>query len=143
MEQFNIIGALRDYCTANDWHFIYGSNDYINADYHSYKDDELVLVCEFNPTTIFNNYGLVDEIRYNGILMLGRKFETNTHSRLDETMLQKFDNRILELWQLLTNMISSFSCDNRLTVAYANGQLLINMTHNNIDFVSYNIQFIQ
>jgi hypothetical protein len=97
--------------------------------------------------------GAIDVINFSGIVMLGRKFESTfsdplvppiietptTTASLDETMIQKHDRRLAELWELLTVEISNMACEKGFTIRLSNGIPLINFTMHNIDFVKYSI----
>jgi len=159
INRYDIVGAFRDVATAKGWHFIYGYNDYINADFHHYDVDEVVLVCEMTLQPILENQGgAVASVNFSGIVMLGRKFDSiyenqipegetdpvpvlvgQTEANLDESMLQKHDRRLAELWELLTDELSNMACEDGYTISLSNGVPLINFTQHNIDFVKYNI----
>lgn len=140
VNQFDIVGALRDFATSKGWKFLYGYDEYINASNDIYSSGQLVLACEMfvNPILSIHGGG-VESVDFNGTIMLGRKFETTTTASLDETMIQKHDRRLAELWDYLTNGMSDLACSNQWEVSLTNGTPLINFTMHNIDFVKYNI----
>ncbi len=141
MDRFDIVGALRTYAASKGWHFIYGSRDYQSADFHSYTTNQLVLIVEIEPSAMFSEGGAVQSVDYNGVIMLGRKFEALTESNLDETMLQKYDNRLKDLWSIAYNSLGAFACTNRMSIETSSPATLINMLSVNIDFVSFNVKF--
>lgn len=140
VNQFDIVGAFRDYATAKGWKFLYGYNEYINASSDFYDSGELVLAVELiiSPNLSVHGGG-VESVDFNGTIMLGRKFEETTIASLDETMIQKHDRRLAELWETLTLGIGDFACSNQYEISLTGGQPLINFTMHNIDFVKYNI----
>jgi len=158
MDNFDLIGTLRTYAATNDWLFYYGTNAYQNIEADgAIEDDQLILTAQFNAQPIFVN-GLVTQISYTGIMMLGRKFESaivdNTETEidetqaatmasLDETMIQKYDRRLLDLMQLLSNAVGAIGCANELDVNGANFRLEINQFDTNIDFIAGELTFVQ
>ena len=103
MDRFDIVSALRTFATSKGWHFIYGSDEYASADWHEYLTDEIVMVCDVVPLPKFGPHGgSVQDVTYSGLVMLGRKFEATTTASLDETMLQKHDRRLKDLWARLS-----------------------------------------
>ena len=146
MVRFDIVGALRTLAATKGWHFILGENntyEYASADQHEYQVDELVLVCSLNPIPNFSIGGAIQGVRYDGFLMLGRKFEATTMAELDETMIQKHDNRLLDLWTILCNEVGVFACSNRLDVSINSSATLPNMLSTNIDFVYLGLNFTE
>ena len=144
MDNFDIVGVLRTYATAQGWLFFYGSNAYQNfeADAAIYQE-QLVLTADFTARPTYTN-GRVMTIQYNGVVMLGRKSEIEgTLSSLDETMIQKYDRRLLELMQLLSNALGSIACSNELEISSANFRLDINKFDTNIDFIAGEVTLIQ
>ena len=146
MVRFDIVGALRTLATTKGWHFILGeanSYEYASADQHDYEVDEFVLICSLNPIPNYSVGGAIEGVRYDGFLMLGRKFEATTLSQLDETLLQKYDNRLLDLWTTLCNEIGVFACQNRLDLSISSSSTLPNMLSTNIDFVYLALTFTE
>ena len=144
MDRFDLINELRTFATSRGWHFIFGSNEYASADFHNYAVDELVLVCDITPLAQFSEYGgAVQSVSYSGVVMLGRKFEAETCASLDETMLQKHDNRLKDLWTILSNNIGVVACSNGLALSVSNPANLINFYSTNIDFVKYDVTFTE
>ena len=142
MVRFDIVSALRTFATSNGWHFIYGSDEYASADWHEYLTDEIVMVCDIVPLPKFSEQGgAVQDVTYSGLIMLGRKFEATTTASLDETMLQKHDRRLKDLWALLSNNIGVMACSNGLTIEVSNPVNLINFYSQNIDFVKLDVIF--
>ena len=154
VNRFDIVGAFRDLATAKGWKFLYGYDQYINASDDFYTGGELVLACEFTINPVLEAQGgAIDRVDFSGIVMLGRKFESTfsdpllppvietktTTASLDESMIQKHDRRLAELWELLTLEVSNMACNNDFTIRLSNGIPLINFTQHNIDFVKYNI----
>jgi len=156
VNRYDIVGALRTLATSKGWKFLYGFDEYINASNDFYDGGELVLACEFSINPVIEAQGgAVASVNFAGTVMLGRKFESTfsdpdnppvietptTTASLDETMIQKHDRRLAEMWELLTDALSDFSCDNGMTMRLSNGQPLINFTMHNIDFVKYSVTF--
>ena len=144
MDNFDLIGALKNYAENKGWVFLAGSMAFQNyeATKNTYNTNQLVLGANFsaNPTII---NGAVTEIRYPGLLFLGRKFESSTFSKLNETFIQKYDNRLKDLMGLITNMIINFSCYNELNAEGVTIEMELNRYDENLDFVGGNITFVQ
>jgi len=146
MTNFDLIGALADYAAANSMQFLSGANFYQNyeASQIEYENGQLVLTAEFSAAPAFSRGFKVGEIRYEGILAIGRKFEeTTTMSTLDETFIQKYNARLLDLMTLLSNIIADFSCDNELEVTGCRMDMQLNKFDTNIDFIAATITFVQ
>lgn len=141
MDRFDIVNQLKDFASSKGWHFIYGSTEYANADKHAYAVDEMVLVCELSLNPKYAEGGGLDAMEYSGLIMLGRKCEATTRSKLDETMQQKHDRRLRDLWEALTMSLGAFACSNSLSISANGGEQLINFFATNIDFVKYNVTF--
>jgi hypothetical protein len=167
MTKFDLVGALRTYCISKGWHFLYGSAFYqnIEAD-EAYLNGELILGADFNARPVYGRGMGITEIQYSGILLLGRKFDNDgtdavvddpgtpedetvlatndaTPASLDESMIQKYDRRLLELMTYLSGAIQALSCANELNVTNCEIKMDINKFDTNIDFVAANITFVQ
>lgn len=168
MNNFDLIGKLRTYASTNGWVFLSGTSAIQNyeASQNEYKNGQLVLAADFNAAPQFTNAGKISQITYNGILMLGIKldddgtpaieddeetpavdetevFSDGTPANLDETFIQKYDRRLLDLMTLLANHIAAFACANELDVTGADFRLETNKFDTNIDFVAGTITFVQ
>ena len=149
MTNFDIIGTLRTYAASKSWIFLSGAEFYQNYEItRSTLDaglaaEKLILGAKFNAKPTFKN-GVITSIQYSGSLMLGRKSETEgTYSNLDETFIQKYDNRLLELMTLLGTAIGTIACANALDVSNVNFDMVVNRFDENIDGVECSITFIQ
>jgi hypothetical protein len=144
---FDIIGALRTYCTTNSIKFIWQYDEFyanIQAT-QQYDPDELILVVDLLPNPLLSG-NKVSEITYNGLFMLGRKFDNinTTSATLDEHALQKYDRRLLDLTALLVFHATAFKCAHELDLNIGDINYLFNAFDTNIDFVAAQaIQFIQ
>jgi len=146
MDNFNLIGGLRDFAISKNWHFLCGDNFYENfeASQAEFENGQLVFVAEFSANPIFGNGNNISSISYAGTIMLGRKFdEDSTPASLDETFIQKYDRRLLSLMQLLAVNIAQFACANELEISNPSFVLAINKFDTNIDFVVGQITLIQ
>jgi hypothetical protein len=146
MEQFDIIGALETYALGRGWLFYYKFDDfYSNIGVNQQFDqDKLILIADFQAEPIIQN-GVIPQITYNCLLMLGRKFElAGTVSSMDETPKQKYDRRLKELAQLLSNGMAEFACNEELEITSFPVVVEINQFDTNIDFASaVNAIFVQ
>ena len=146
MDYYDIIGELRTYADNLGWHFLYG--DSFMRNYEITKKDIIVndLILGTDPfiaTPTFTNAGKVLTISYTGLIMLGRKFELNTTSSLDETTIQKYDRRLFELTNLLSTNLISFACANDLTINNVQFELGLNQLDENLDFVIGSVTLLQ
>lgn len=136
--QFNeIITTLSDYCDANNIVFIYGTMAYAEweASQKEYQTDQLILVADISMNPTIRN-GRVTTTSYNVAAMLGRKFEATTQSDLNETYIQKYNNRLKDLIYLFAYHFGAFSCANDLVINGLNCRFDINRFDENIDFVA-------
>ena len=139
--KLNLIGILRDYCNREHLYFIPGSGAYQNAimDQSVYAANDLILVCDLNFSPVFGENSLND-VQYNGTIALGRKRELQTFSTLDETFEQKYDRRLMELSNLLTELLLSLQCQHNFIIDSAQMSYNLNEYDLNADFVSSEIQ---
>lgn len=145
MTQFDLIGAIRTYCTANNIVFVTGAQDIreFEASKKTYSTGQLILFCFFSVNPTFTKGNTISEIEYTGLVMLGRKFEATTQSDLDETFIQKYDRRLLSLSSTLFSTLKSIACTNELTIQRATMQYKVNETDECIDFVEADVSIIQ
>lgn len=151
MEQYGLIDVLRQYCIDNDIEFLYGTNFYqnIEASSREYSADQLVMGADFNARPSRAVGGKVVAIEYIGAIALGRKFETpdvnnpEGEASLDETYIQKYDRRLKDLSQQLSNIVGQIACDNELETTGEDLRFDINKFDTNIDFVVMNLTYIQ
>ena len=139
--KLNLIGILRDYCDREHLYFIPGSAAYQNAimDQSIYAANDLILVCDLQFSPVFGENSL-DEVQYNGTIALGRKREVSTVSTLDENFEQKYDRRLKELSNLLTELLLSLQCEHNFVIDSARMSYSLNEYDLNADFVSSEIQ---
>ena len=150
MIPFDIIGALRTAAQAKGWAFLFGSSWIQNyeASQNEYQDGQLILGVDFDASPIRYG-GKVSEINYAGTMILGRKFDpvpdtdpSLSTANLDETDIQKYDRRLLDLTTELSDFINEFSCSSQLTVTGENMRLDLNKFDTNIDFIANSLTFI-
>jgi hypothetical protein len=141
MDFFGLIDAIRSYCSDNNISFLYGNDAYSNAliDSSTY-DTPLILIADFTvqPTI---TAGTVVECNYSGVMSLGQKTDDITTSNLDETPIQKYDNRLKYLTTQLATVIGEISCENELEVSGLNIKMDLNKFDLNADFVATPITF--
>ena len=146
MTNFDLIGQLESYAAAHSMQFLSGAqfNQNYEASQKEYENGQLVLTAEFDASPSFSRGFKIGEIRYEGIIALGRKFEEiDTMSTLDETFIQKYNARLLDLMTMLAGVISEFSCDNELEVTTVRMGMQLNKFDTNIDFITAQITFVQ
>lgn len=145
MQQFDIIGACKRYAENESWHFLSGSNWYQNyeASQQEYDNGQLVLSVDFNASPVYSKGLSLFQVNYEGVIAIGRKFEQTTGSNLDETYIQKYELRLLELMQELSDFIKAFCCENELTPQSVRIIMDLNKFDTNIDFASAQVTLIQ
>ena len=137
MEIFGIITALETFCVARGWHFVYGVNQFERniQSIRDYHPDEILLIADFRIDPEYSNNKIV-KARYTCLFMLGRKFEsTGTSASLDESNMQKYENRLKDLMVLLSAGIQAFACENELDIISSPLAVDLNVYDENIDFV--------
>ena len=139
--KLNLIGILRDYCDREHLYFIPGPAAYQNAimDQSVYAVNELILVCDLQFSPVYGENSL-NEVQYNGTISIGRKREGNSVSSLDETFEQKYDRRLMELSNLMTELLLSLQCEHDFVIDSAQMSYSLNEYDLNADFVSAEIQ---
>lgn len=139
-DKYDIIGALRTYCNYNSLRFVWQYDQFyanIENQWNDFQPNELILVADLRATPNMGRGSKEIDISYSGLFMLGRKFEaiTTTSSSLDETALEKYDNRILDLYSLLILHATNFKCLHELDLTIGQLDPLFNEHDANIDFV--------
>ena len=139
--KLNLIGILRDYCNRENLYFIPGPAAYQNAimDQSIYAANDLILVCDLQFSPIYGENSL-NEVQYNGTIALGRKRELQTVSTLDETFEQKYDRRLKELANLITELLLSLQCEHNFVIDSVQMSYNLNEYDLNADFISAEIQ---
>lgn len=146
MDNFDLIGQLAAYAASHTMHFLSGAqfNQNYEASQEEYSNGQLVLTAEFDAAVAFSRGYAVGSITYTGVIALGRKFEeADTVASLDETFIQKYNNRLHDLMTLLTGVIADFACDNELSVEQCQFRMDLNKFDTNIDFIAASVTFIQ
>lgn len=146
MTNYDLIGALRTFATSKSWLFIYGDN--FTRNYEASKKTltigTLILGADpFIAVPKITQAGKVESITYRGLVMLGQKFEVSTKASLDETLIQKYDRRLLTLSGTLSENIIAFACANSLKITSLQFELSINSLDECIDFVVASVTFLQ
>ena len=139
--KYDIIGALRTYCNDNGLRFVWQFDQFysnIENQWNDFQPNELILVADLRATPNMGRGSQEIEIAYNGLFMLGRKFEDalTTSASLDETALEKYDNRILDLYSLLILHATNFKCLHDLDLTIGQIDPLFNEYDANVDFVA-------
>lgn len=156
MTKFDLIGAIRTYCTSKSYKFYAGENwdvDY-NASKDSFVNGQIIVVAEFVARPSFGKGWGIAEIEYDGILLVGRKLDADgtmtpaplynsTPVSLDETFIQKYDRRLLTLHSTWATIVKDISCANELIPKNANMPMKLNQYDACIDFISGEITFVQ
>jgi len=140
MDKLDFISFLRSYCNTNKIYFCAGESDYINAttDQNLFNNWDLIMCADLTLTPNFSETG-VESVTYNGYISLGRKREKDTFSSIDETFLQKYDNRLKDLVSILVNFFNEIQCSEEATLNNCTMDYLLNRTDVNIDFVSASV----
>ena len=137
----DFVGALRSFAEDKGWHFVYGNVEYANfeVDQEKYRPFDLILIADFNMRPQFAPGGAVESVSYPGTLMLGRKREVKNGIRseasLQETMEEKYDNRLRDLITMLTYGIGGFACQMKMDITQCDMRMDINKFDLNADFV--------
>ncbi|MCQ2608737.1 MAG: hypothetical protein MJ197_08640 [Bacteroidales bacterium] len=139
MNKYDLIGVIRDYCQANNIHYIPSISEYdayVNAvaDGELYEEYDLIFCTFFTLRPSFGG-SVVQSVTYNGTCALGRKREENTVSNLDETFIQKYDARLKNLTELLVSMLAEIACNVDGEITNCNLSYDINKLDLNADFI--------
>ena len=147
MTRYDIIGALRTYATNltdnRGWVFCAGQNWVHNyhANTFEFSNGQILLACMFTCKPTIER-GIVQTVSYDGIIFMGRKFDSDgTPCSLSETFIQKYDNRLLDLIDLLVDTITDFACENNLTVEVKDIPYELDSFDTDIDMVAANVIF--
>lgn len=139
-DKLDFISYLRNWCTTNKIYFAPGESEYVNAiaDQNKFNDWELILCADLRITPNFSDTG-VESVTYSGYISLGRKREEVTYSSIDETWMQKYDNRLKDLVGMLVSFFDNLQCNEDATLNSCTMDYLLNRTDVNIDFVSASV----
>lgn len=142
MEAHRLVNAILDYCNGKAIHPIYSKESMRNVESGElqFQVGDLVLFFFFIDSPTIAN-GRVVEVTYNGFMSLGRKYELNTVSDLDETHIQKENRRLQEMKSELTEIITYVACENELEVTGLAYDEFLNQFDQNIDIVSSPVIF--
>ena len=145
MIKFGLIGAIASYASAESMVFLFGDSFMQNFEAtQPITDGQYILGCEFDARPNFGKGGGIGSVEYNGVLMLGIKFDSaGTYSNLDETLKQKYDTRLEDLSTKLAEVIVDISCANELDIVNCVFKLDVNKFDENIDFVAATITYLQ
>ena len=143
------VQLFEDYANLKGWKFSYGERVFQdwamkNTDF---TDGDNILVMfpviytgNASDTTILDNWNGATKF------WLGRKFdntaESGTYSNLDETETQKFNRRLKTMQGLLSTMIKEVFCGEEIELQSARMYRELNVTTENIDFVTLEISFL-
>lgn len=141
MNALDFIGYLDGYCSENDILFAPNEAAYTNitADHISFTPDRLILCSDLSLSPVFGEQGNVESVTYTGFISLGRKREENTESNLDESFMQKYNARLLDLVRILMAFFEKLSCEEEVTIDRCDISYVINEFDLNADFVQANI----
>lgn len=142
---FDIISNLRAFAEAipRGWLFIYGNDQYANASeiMQDLSADQLVLVADLNVSPVYGKEGGINDVVFNGGVMLGQKREAATESNLDENLEQKYDRRLKNLTETLFISLGDFTCQYGYSITQINARYDINKFDENLDFIAATITF--
>jgi hypothetical protein len=144
MDNFGLVDAIRTYCETEGHHFFYGQDGYINIEQDAVKfeTDELIVICDFNCVPTYTS-GVIAELRYVGTFGVGRKREAETESTMDETPIQKWDNRLKDLCNSMTDILADLACENELEVVNVNIRFDLFKFDAVADYVIASLTFVQ
>jgi hypothetical protein len=144
MERNDLIGTLSSYCEEHNIIFLPGAEYLQNIDISNVtiNVDQYILSVMFECDKTVSNNRVTDRT-YNGVMRLGRKLEVNTMSTLDETYLQKYSARLLDLENALEDLIQTIACENELLIKNYKTLSELNKFDENLDFVVAQIQLVQ
>lgn len=137
-----MIDILRTYCSTHDINFIYGTRAYQNAisGRKKYNAGERILLADFRIRPQFEGYK-VSRTQWEGTLALGQVSEETTRANLSEFPIEKYDNRLKQLYADLLEIIKEISCTNDISVISATIRFDLNKFDLNADFVAGNFTF--
>lgn len=138
---FDLISYLNSWCDDNDIYFCAGPEHYNNivVDNTLYENFDLILCVAFNMVPRYGDTG-VESVVYQGSIALGRKREetdgVNTESSLDETFMQKYTRRLVDLTTMLTGLLTNIQCEQEGYVDSCRMNYVLNKYDLNVDFVN-------
>lgn len=140
MDATDLITYFRNYCKDNNIYFAPGETHYANylGDIKLYEAYGMILCCDLRMSPEFGEDG-IQSVVYNGTISLGRKREECTESNLDEVFLDKYDNRLKSLTDILLGMFQTMICQEEVEVVRCDIGYILNSLDVNIDFVSANV----
>jgi len=142
----NIVEHFKTKAESMGWHFVFGNDADINRKLTqlSIRDgaNVLILFDIADMTIIESGEHLTDEVQFNVLFFLGRKTEGGvTVSKLDETLEQKFDNRLYELADESKLFVRRlFSCEGKCRNVRLTHRL--NKFSSNIDAIGVQLNII-
>ena len=148
MEAYALPSELRTRAEALGWVFIMGTEDYANAANKindELTDGQRVLWVDLGNNASRGVAGILQEISYTGAIVLLGKFEADgeTESSMDEDTEQKYDRRLLELNQELSDFLTDTICENNLRQISESNSYVINVFDTNLDGVLNQVVIVQ
>ncbi len=138
---FDLITYLNNWCEENDIYFCAGPEQYNNivVDNTVYEDFDLILCVAFNMVPRYGDTGL-QGVTYQGSIALGRKREETddeqTESSLDETFMQKYTRRLVDLTGMLNGILEGLQCEQDAYIDSCSMNYVLNKYDLNVDFVN-------
>ena len=145
---FDLIAYLNTWCQSNKVYFCAGPEHYNNivVDNTIYENYDLILCVAFNMIPQYGEVGLTG-VTYQGSIALGRKREVTddeqTESSLDETFMQKYTRRLVDLAGKLNDILEGLQCEQDAYIDSCTMNYVLNKYDLNVDFVNatVNIRF--
>ena len=135
---FDLFDNFREYCKNNGILFILGGEEFQNSisAMRGLKPDQTMLAMEGTVSPTFNANQLTS-VNYTLTIVYGRKCESKgTKSSMQETFEQKYDNRLKDLMEQLTLILTSSVCEFGYEITAFNMTPQINHLDLNIDCIS-------
>lgn len=139
-----LFDKFREYCKSRDILFILGSEEYQNSitAMKGLKPDQLVLMMEGTVSPTFAAAEMTS-VTYTLTIILGRKCESRgAKSHMSETFDDKWNNRLRELMELFTTIVSGAVCDFGYEISAMSLTPQVNRLDLNIDCISGQVTLV-
>jgi len=135
-----IYNDIKAFATAKGAKLILGSNYFqsLHANKMTLAEGQILLGADFNAEIERAN-NVVQSITYNGVIIVGRKFEAASFSSVAETFEEKLNARLNDLIDIAIDWIGEFACMYGYAIKSERAIMQLNEFASNIDFVAIEI----
>ena len=138
---------VKTYATNQTYVFNYGTRPYVDWEVinKDIKNGQTIInmLPEIERGLYATNKPNPSQVEYSVFLQVARKWDSGnvTHSNLDETYEQKYDRRLVDLYEDARAMVKGLACQENWEMVSYTSQAEINQYSSNIELISVEFVF--